>query len=163
MKVGILSDTHGCLHPKVLEFLSSCTEIWHAGDIGGYDVLEKLSRVAKVRAVYGNIDDAGSRQEFPLFQLFEVEKTKVLMIHIGGYPKKYDKNAYALIKEHKPDLFISGHSHILKVIYDQQNQLLHINPGAAGKYGFHQVITAIRLDIENGDFKNLEILEVEKS
>jgi putative phosphoesterase len=163
MKVGILSDTHGCLHPKVLEFLSTCTEIWHAGDIGGSVVLNQLSRVAPVKAVYGNIDDAATRREFPLYQLFETDHTKVLMIHIGGYPKKYDKNAYALIKEHKPALFISGHSHILKVMYDHQNQLLHINPGAAGRYGFHQVITAIRMDLDHGEFKNLEILEVVKS
>ncbi len=162
MKIGILSDTHGYLHPKVLEFLSTCTEIWHAGDIGGYDVLEKLSKIAKIRAVYGNIDDVKARQEFPLYQLFEVEKIKVLMIHIGGYPKRYDKKALELIKGNRPDLFVSGHSHILKVIYDHQNQLLHINPGAAGKYGFHQIITAVRLDVEGADFKNLEILEVEK-
>ena len=162
MKIGILSDTHGYLPPKVLDFLSTCDEIWHAGDIGGSDVLPRLSLIAPVRAVYGNIDDAGIRRESPLYQLFEIAQTKVLMIHIGGYPKRYEKNAFALIKEHKPDLFISGHSHILKVMYDAQNQLLHINPGAAGRSGFHLVITAIRLDIENREFKNLEILEVDR-
>ncbi|MEI6347527.1 MAG: metallophosphoesterase family protein [Bacteroidota bacterium] len=162
IKVGIISDTHALLPSRVVEFLSTCNEIWHAGDIGSMEVIKKLPSVSKVRAVWGNIDDAQMRLEYPLYQLFEIESAKVLMIHIGGYPKKYDKKALELIKEHKPTLFISGHSHILKVMYDQQYQLLHINPGAAGKYGFHQVTTAIRMDIEGAEFKNLEILELEK-
>lgn len=162
MKVGILSDTHSIMLPKVLDFLSSCAEIWHAGDIGGEDVLQKLSKVAKVRAVYGNIDGTNLRIDHPEFLSFKVENIKVLMTHIGGYPKKYQPQALRKIKEEHPNLFICGHSHILKVMYDHDNNLLHINPGAAGKYGFHQVITAIRMDIEGAEFKNLEILEVEK-
>lgn len=162
VKIGIVSDTHGYVHSKVVDFLAPCSEIWHAGDIGADSVLEKLSKVAPVKAVWGNIDDARLRSDIPEFQLFKVEDVLVLMTHIGGYPKKYQKNALAKIKELKPSLFISGHSHILKVMYDHDYNLLHINPGAAGKYGFHQVITAIRLDIDGAEFKNLEILEVEK-
>lgn len=163
VKIGIISDTHAFLHPKVSSFLSECAEIWHAGDIGSMDVLNQLSKITKVKAVYGNIDGTDIRSNCPVFHSFKIEQVNVLMTHIGGYPKKYDKQALTLIKTLKPNLFIAGHSHILKVMYDEQYQMLHINPGAAGKYGFHQVSTAIRMDIEGTEFKNLEILEIEKS
>lgn len=162
IKVGIISDTHSDLSPKVLDFFASCNEIWHAGDIGAESVIVQLSKIAHVRAVYGNIDGAQIRSYCPEFQFFTVEKVKVLMTHIGGYPKKYQKEALILIKSEKPNLFIAGHSHILKVMFDHDFNVLHINPGAAGKFGFQQVSTAIRMDIDGSDFKNLEILEFQK-
>jgi hypothetical protein len=162
IKIGIISDTHGVLLPKIIDFLTPCAEVWHAGDIGSVEVTNKISSLKPLRAVWGNIDDHKLRTDFPQFQIFTIERINVLMTHIGGYPKKYTKEALDAIKLYKPQLFITGHSHILKVMYDQQYQLLHINPGAAGKYGFHQVITAIRLDIDGDEFKNLEILEIEK-
>lgn len=162
IKIGIISDTHGVLLPKIIDFLAPCAEVWHAGDIGSVEVTNKIASTKSLRAVWGNIDDHKIKADFPQFQIFTIEHVNVLMTHIGGYPKKYTKEALDAIKLHQPQLFITGHSHILKVIYDQQYQLLHINPGAAGKYGFHQVITAIRLDIDGNEFKNLEILELEK-
>ncbi len=161
-KIAIISDTHSYLPDRMLKFLSVCDEIWHAGDIGNYEIIEKLSMISKVRAVYGNIDDYKIRNQFSEYQFFELEKSKVLLMHIGGNPNKYSKHALELIKEFKPNLFVCGHSHILKIMYDHKNNLLYVNPGAAGKYGFHTKITAIRMDIEKSEFKNLEIFELEK-
>jgi len=162
VQIGLLSDTHGSLPEKWMDFFGSCDEIWHAGDIGNMIVAETLSKCKTLRAVYGNIDGGDIRQEYPEFHLFEIEKLKVVMIHIGGYPGKYQATARALINAEKPGLFISGHSHILKVIYDLQNNLLHINPGAAGKYGMHHKITMVRFAIEDGKIINLEIFEKDR-
>jgi len=162
VQIGLLSDTHGSLPDKWMEFFGNCNEIWHAGDIGTLVVADKLKNFKTLRAVYGNIDGSNLRLEYPEIQVFEIEKLKVVMIHIGGYPEKYQAAANALIKIEKPGLFISGHSHILKVIFDRKNQLLHINPGAAGKYGMHHKITMVRFAIEDGNIKNLEIFEKDR-
>ncbi|MFK5854650.1 MAG: metallophosphoesterase family protein [Bacteroidota bacterium] len=159
-RIGIISDTHGYLHPRVFSFFKECNEIWHAGDIGDITTLDKLNEFKPVRAVYGNIDGGEIRISCKEYELFTIDELKVLIIHIGGYPGKYTHLAHQLISKYKPDLFISGHSHILKVIPDKKSNLLHINPGAAGNSGQHQVITFIRLTIERGNMKDLEIFEV---
>jgi uncharacterized protein len=160
LQIGILSDTHGFIHPRVLEFFSGVDEIWHAGDIGDKALIRQLAEFKPVRAVYGNIDGQDVRIEFPEVQVFQVEQIKVLITHIGGYPGRYDHNTRLLIEQEKPKLFISGHSHILKVMYDKKHDLLHINPGAAGKYGIHKSITAIRLIIDGNNMRDLEVLDI---
>lgn len=161
--IGLLSDTHGYVHPATGSFFGGCDEIWHAGDIGDSSVTDQLSSISPVVAVYGNIDGHGIRQQFPETQIFETEKKKVLMIHIGGYPGKYARGVQELILKHQPDIFICGHSHILRVMYDQKYNLLYMNPGAAGKYGIHQKITLMRFNLHEGSISNLEIHETERS
>jgi uncharacterized protein len=162
-KVGILSDTHNYLDTNVLDHFSECDEIWHAGDIGDLSVLERLWNTGKkVRAVYGNIDGADLRAELEETLIFNVAGMDVLMTHIGGYPGRYNKNTQHLIAHHRPGLFVCGHSHILKIIYDKKYNLLHINPGAAGVHGFHAVRTAIRFQINYGVAENIEIIEFDK-
>ena len=161
-KLGILSDTHGLLPDKVLEFLQPCSQIIHAGDIGYMDVIDKLSKIGEIHAVYGNIDGIDLRTIFSGYNLIKIENVSILTTHIGGYPQKYDKNALTLIEKYKPNLFIAGHSHILRVMYDKHHSLLYINPGAAGKFGFHSKITAIRLEINGNRFENLEVFEMGK-
>lgn len=160
LKVGILSDTHGFLNPSVLDFFRDCDEIWHAGDIGSEEVVVKLMEMKPVRAVYGNIDGLKVRSLCSEFLLFEAGQVKVLMTHIGGYPGKYHPQARKKIEEERPGLFVCGHSHILKVMYDQHYGLLHINPGAAGNYGLHRSVTAVRLKIEGKNMKDLEVLDI---
>lgn len=162
MKIGLLSDTHSFVDPKAVEFFKDCQEVWHAGDIGSPSVIDDLSAVFKVRAVYGNIDNHEIRSFCPEFQIFTIEDFKVVMTHIGGYPNKYAPGIRKLLIQEKPNLFISGHSHILKVINDQKLDLLHINPGAYGKSGFHKVRTALRFTIEGSRIFDLEILEIER-
>ena len=159
MHIGLLSDTHGFLHPAVQKHLKDVDEIWHAGDIGSLQVLQKLEELAPVRAVFGNIDDHQVRAACPEIQKFELEGVRVLMTHIGGYPGKYERSIYHVLRSYQPKLFISGHSHILKVIPDKKLNLLHINPGAAGNSGFHQVRTATRFVLEAGIIRDLEIWE----
>ena len=139
--IGLISDTHGYIHPRMFSFFSNCDEIWHAGDIGNTETIDKLRSFKPVRAVYGNIDDGKIRLEYNEYEVFTVDGLKVILIHIGGYPGRYTKLAWQLINKHKPGLFISGHSHILKVIPDKKNNLLHINPGASGNSGQHNFIT----------------------
>lgn len=160
IRIGLLSDTHGDLPPGIDSFFKDCEVIWHAGDIGTQQVIDRLSALKPLKAVYGNIDGTEIRSQFPEYQLFDVEDVKVLMIHIGGYPGRYDKNVLSLIRKEKPGLFISVHSHILKVMYDQKNELLHINPGAAGNNGWHKVITYARFIIDGREIKDLEIGEL---
>ncbi len=160
--IGLISDTHSYLHPSIADFLAQCDEIWHAGDIGDLETAKAIASIKSLKAVYGNIDDQDIRSFYPLFQSFNCENLQVLMIHIGGYPGKYTSQAKQLIKETRPGLFISGHSHILKVVNDKQNKLLHLNPGAAGKYGLHQVITAMRFKVDGANIRDLEILEIER-
>ncbi len=160
--IGLISDTHSFLHPSVIDYLSKCDEIWHAGDIGDLDTAKTLASMKPFKAVYGNIDDVTVRSFYPLYQVFNSEDLKVLMIHIGGYPGRYSKEARQLINENKPGLFISGHSHILKVINDPKNNLLHLNPGAAGRAGFHNLITAMKFIVDGKIIRDLEILEVDK-
>lgn len=161
-KIGLLSDTHGYIDEKYIDFFKDCSQIWHAGDIGNFDVVEKLRQNKRIVAVYGNIDNQEIRTEFPEIQRFFCEDVDVLLIHIGGYPGNYTLEVKKEFSKKTPDLFISGHSHILKVIYDKKNECLHINPGAAGNSGFHNVKTAVRFTIEKSEIKDLEILEIER-
>lgn len=162
-KIGLLSDTHGSFPEKTKEFFSSCEEIWHAGDIGNEAVADQLEVIKPLRAVYGNIDGNTLRKDFPEYTLFKIEDLLVLMIHIGGYPGHYSPKAKELIRHYRPKLFISGHSHILKVINDKRNRLLHINPGAAGTIGFHKKITLMRFIINKDRIQDLEILEIDRN
>lgn len=162
MKIGVISDTHNTFDTLLEEFLAPCDEVWHAGDFGSVEVADRIAHFKPLRGVYGNIDGGVLRRMYNDFTLFEVEGVKVLMTHIGGYPRHYSPKALQHIHISKPKLFIAGHSHILKVIYDPVYDLLHINPGAAGKYGIHSLRTAIRFDIEAGEIKNLEIGEWNK-
>ena len=162
MRIGILSDTHGYLDAKVEHFFKDCDEIWHCGDIGGDVVVEQLKKRFLLRAVYGNIDGAELRRQFSEMLLFSCNGVKVLMTHIGGYPGHYEAKVKAVMEREHPQLMVCGHSHILKVMYDKSLQCLHINPGAAGRYGFHKVRTVVRLNIEQGNIKDLEVLELEK-
>ena len=132
LRIGLLSDTHGFINPRILDFFSNCDEIWHAGDIGNTDTADKLGALKPLRAVYGNIDGTQLRMSYPKNQVFFSEQVKVLMTHIGGYPGRYEKEARQLIESEKPGMFVCGHSHILKVMYDKKHELLHFNPGAAG-------------------------------
>ncbi len=159
MKIGLVSDTHGFVDPSWIEFLSDVDEIWHAGDIGNEDVLNYLESKKPVRAVYGNIDDYKIRIRTKEKLRFIVEGVDVLMIHIGGYPGRYAPEIKKIIAQNPPNLFISGHSHILKVINDKQNNLLHINPGAAGNKGWHKFVTVVKFDLEGGKISNLQVFE----
>lgn len=158
--VGIISDTHGTWDERFITHLSSCDEIWHAGDIGSWDIVDRLSAIKPLKAVYGNIDGGTLRQSLPEHQIFLCEEVKVLMTHIGGYPNRYARHIPALFKEHQPTLFVCGHSHILRVMYDQKYQLLCVNPGAAGNFGFHQVRTLMRLRIDKSKIKDAEVIEL---
>lgn len=160
MRVGILSDTHGTLSERVVAFFSGVDEIWHAGDMGSAGVGLQLEALKPLRAVYGNIDDQVVRNRYPRIQRFSVEQLQVLMIHIGGYPGRYEQEVRRLIEQERPGLLVCGHSHILKVIYDQKYELLHINPGAAGNSGMHRSITAIRLIVEGHAMRDLEVLDI---
>jgi len=159
-RIGIISDTHGNLHPRVFSFFKDCNEIWHAGDIGNIETLDELTNFKPTRAVFGNIDGGNLRVSCNEYEVFTIESTKVLLIHIGGYPGKYTKQSNYLISKYKPQIFISGHSHILKIVNDNKNNLLHINPGAAGNSGQHQFITFIRFTIDKGNISDLEVFEV---
>lgn len=159
MKIGVISDTHGVFDQPLMEFLKPCDQIWHAGDFGSVEVADRIAAFKPLKAVYGNIDGGVMRRMFTEFNLFEVDGVKVLMTHVGGYPRHYAPKALQHIHVSKPKIFVAGHSHILKVIYDPIYNLLHINPGAAGIYGIHKVRTAIRFDIEAGEIKNMEIGE----
>ncbi|WP_291857203.1 metallophosphoesterase family protein [Marinilabilia sp.] len=162
IKIGLLSDTHGFLDPRFFELFKGVDEIWHAGDIGNEDVLNDLEIFKPYRAVYGNIDDWNIRNRTTEDQRFQCEGLKVWMTHIGGYPGKYSPRIKQDLFKYLPGLFISGHSHILKVMFDKNLNCLHINPGAAGKSGFHQVRTAVRFAIDKGEIKNLEVIELGK-
>ena len=163
MKIGLLSDTHSNLHPKVFEHFKNCDEIWHAGDIGTLEVIDQLSAFKPLRVVYGNIDNHKIRAICPKDLRFECEGIKVWITHIGGYPFNYTKNIREEFDKNSPDLFICGHSHILRVMYDKNREILHMNPGAAGNYGIHKVITMLRFDIEKGEVKNLEVIEFNRN
>jgi len=161
VKIGLLSDTHSYLDPALLPFLQDCDQIWHAGDIGNVRLLEQLRTLKKpLKAVCGNIDGHDIRIDTPEDLVWEVEGMKILMTHIGGYPGHYTARAKKLLLDEKPDIFVCGHSHILKVIYDKQLNLLHINPGSCGKEGFHKVRTMVRFAIDKGKVKDLAIVEM---
>lgn len=159
-RIGLLSDTHGYWDEKYREYLSCCDEIWHAGDIGSMEIAERLAEIKPLRAVYGNCDGGDLRRLFPEKLCWNCEGAEVLMKHIGGYPGKYDPSIREQIFRRPPKLFISGHSHILKVEYDKRLNLLHINPGAAGIQGWQTVRTLVRFTADCGTFKDLEVIEI---
>lgn len=159
-RIGLLSDTHGWWDDRYLQYFEPCDEIWHAGDIGSLEVAQRLADFRPLRAVYGNIDGQELRRLFPQTLRFTVDGAEVVMKHIGGYPGRYDPSVAGSLLARPPRLFISGHSHILKVKYDKTLGLLHINPGAAGRQGFHTVRTLVRFCIDQGQFSDLEVIEL---
>jgi putative phosphoesterase len=161
--IGLLSDTHGYLHPRIFEFFSDCDAVWHAGDFGNIKTAETLSSFKPLVGVYGNIDGADLRMIFPEIQRFRVEQAKVIMTHIGGYPGRYEKGIKGMLESDQPDLFVTGHSHILKVMFDKKHNFLFINPGAAGKYGFHQSITMVKFIIDGKNFKDMKVLDIPRN
>lgn len=161
-KILILSDTHSYIDDTIRKYAKQHDEVWHAGDWGDIKVFEELSALAPIRGVYGNIDGQNIRIDNPKGRCFTLEQCKVLMTHIGGYPKRYKPDFKARIIKEKPHLVITGHSHILKVIYDHDLQHLHINPGAAGIYGFHQVRTMVSIEINGAKIENAKIIELKK-
>ncbi|MFA9290470.1 MAG: metallophosphoesterase [Solirubrobacteraceae bacterium] len=160
-KILLISDTHGYIDERILYFASLADEVWHAGDVGSLEVISKLKEVSNLKAVYGNIDGNEIRQLLPLNNIFLCEQVKVFITHIGGYPKNYKPGIKFLLEEHKPDIFICGHSHILKVIRDSTLDVLHMNPGACGKHGFHKIRTLLRFEINKKEIENLEVVELE--
>ncbi|MDR1406319.1 MAG: metallophosphatase family protein [Prevotellaceae bacterium] len=160
--IGLLSDTHHFWDEKLRRFFRDVDEIWHAGDIGSLATADEIAAFKPLRAVSGNIDGAGVRAVYPATQRFTVENTAVLMTHIGGYPGRYEPAVRNELIRQPPKLFISGHSHILKIIHDKQLDVLHINPGAAGIYGFHALRTAVRFTLDNGNISGMEVGEWKK-
>ena len=162
-KILLLSDTHSFIGDDILKHVEQADEVWHAGDIGDLRVTDAIKKLKPLRAVYGNIDNAEARLEFPENLKFKCEGVKVWITHIGGYPGRYAPAVRNQIKIHTPDLFISGHSHILKVINDKKLKLLHMNPGAAGTYGIHKVRTMLRFEINKEKIEKLEVIEFKKN
>ena len=161
-KILLLSDTHGYMGQEILKYVRQADEVWHAGDIGSIDVTDAIQKIKPIRAVYGNIDGAEIRTEFPRHQKFKLEDVTVWMTHIGGYPNRYSKFIRDVIMQDPPDLFISGHSHILKVMPDKKLNLLHMNPGAIGIHGFQKVRTMLRFEVSKGNIGNLEVIEFKR-
>lgn len=161
-KILLISDTHSYLDEKLIKHIKEADEVWHAGDIGNYEVCEKILKYKPLRAVFGNVDGQDIRISYPEHLVFYCEGVKVYITHIGGYPGRYNLDAKAVILREKPKLFICGHSHILKVMFDKTNNLLHMNPGAAGVHGFHQVKTVLRFTIEGDQIKDLAVIELGK-
>jgi len=158
-KIILLSDSHHSLDERIFPHLKECDEIWHAGDIGNLEVTDKLKTFAPLRAVWGNIDDHTARKAFREITYFKCQKMKVMMTHIGGYPGRYEKGIKEILKDKRPDLFISGHSHILKVMHDKELDILHMNPGAIGNYGWHKVKTILAFTVNGKEIKDLRVIE----
>ena len=158
-RIGIISDTHGLFDDKLKHFLAEVDMIWHAGDFGNLATADAIAAFKPLVGVYGNIDDARVRIVYPQYQCFTCEQVRVVITHIGGYPGRYEPEARAKIDQFKPRIFVSGHSHILKVMPDRKRNLIHINPGAAGVHGFHHVRTAVRLEIDGAEIRELEVGE----
>jgi len=161
-KILLLSDNHSYIDDKILKYVKQADEVWHAGDIGDLTVTDAIKALKPLRAVYGNIDNAEARAEFPEHNRFHCEDVDVWMTHIGGYPPRYNNRVREELKANPPDIFISGHSHILKVMPDKKLDLLHINPGAIGTHGFHKVRTMVRFEIDGKQIKNLEVIEFKR-
>lgn len=159
-RIGIISDTHGTFDEPLRNFLRDVDEIWHAGDIGSIELADEIAAFKPLRAVYGNIDGGATRRVYHEFNYFRCEEVTVLMTHIGGYPRCYAPQALQRIRAAHPKLFIAGHSHILKVQFDPVYQLLAVNPGAAGSFGFHKVRTAVRLTIDGAEMRDMEVWEL---
>lgn len=162
IKILLLSDTHSYIDDDILKYIKQADEVWHAGDIGDITVSDAIRKIKPLKAVYGNIDNSTIRSEFPEHNRFKCEDVDVWITHIGGYPKAYDIRIREDIRLNPPKLFISGHSHILKVMPDKKLNLLHMNPGAVGKHGFHKVRTMLRFTINGSNIENLEVIEFEK-
>ncbi len=158
--IGILSDTHGLLDPRIFDYFKDVDEIWHAGDIGSYEVLQRLREFKPTRAVYGNCDSGDVRYTLDEFYRFRVEDIDVLLTHIGGSPGKYSPLAARKLYADPPKIFVCGHSHILKVQHDDTLRMLYLNPGAAGKYGFHTIQTLLRLTVDGAQIVDLEVIEL---
>lgn len=161
-KILLLSDTHSYIDDKVIKYVRQADEVWHAGDIGDLQVIDSIKKLKPLRAVYGNIDGTEARAEFPLHNRFFCEEVDVWITHIGGYPGRYNPSIRAEIYANPPKLFICGHSHILKVMPDKKTDLLHMNPGAVGKHGFHKVRTMLRFEIDKDKIQNLEVIEFKR-
>ncbi|MFP9118118.1 metallophosphoesterase family protein [Flavobacterium sp. RNTU_13] len=161
-KILLLSDTHSHIDDTIMKYVCQADEVWHAGDIGDLAVTDTIKKEKPLRAVYGNIDDAKARLEFPLNNRFTCEGVDVWITHIGGYPGKYNQAIRTEIQQNPPKIFICGHSHILKVMPDPKLGLIHMNPGAAGVHGFHQVRTMLRFEIDGDKIQNLEVIEIGK-
>ena len=162
IKILLLSDTHSYIDDKILSYVKQADEVWHAGDIGNLSVTDAIKKLKPLRAVFGNIDDAKARTEFPLNNRFMCEEVDVLITHIGGYPGRYSQAIREEIYAKPPKLFITGHSHILKVMNDKKFGLLHMNPGAIGTHGFHKVRTMLRFEIDGNKIQNLEVIEFKR-
>jgi uncharacterized protein len=163
LKIGLLSDTHSFLDPKIFNYFKSVDEIWHGGDIGDASVADALEKFKPLRAVFGNIDDLNLQNRFPEDLWFECEGLSIWMTHIGGAPPNYNPRVKKILKEKIPDVFICGHSHILRVKKDPQyNNMLYVNPGAAGNHGFHAIKTLVRFDIVKNKIENMEVIELGK-
>ncbi len=162
-KIGLISDTHSFLDPKVFTHFSESDEIWHAGDIGDIKIIDELNSFKPTKLIWGNIDDQLIRRSVPEIQIFEIESHKILMIHIAGKFGSYTPQTRELIAEHKPTVLVCGHSHILKIAFDKKHNLLYLNPGAYGISGFHQIRTMLRFTIDGKEIKNVEIIESPKS
>jgi hypothetical protein len=161
-KILLLSDTHAYIDEQMLKYIHQADEVWHAGDIGDIQLTDTIAAIKPLRAVYGNIDDAKLRLQFPLDNRFKLENKDILITHIGGYPNRYEHRVREILKLNPPDIFICGHSHILKIIYDKKYNVLYLNPGAAGKYGFHKVRTMLRFTLTANGIENMEIIELEQ-
>lgn len=161
-KILLLSDTHSYIGDDILKYVQQADEVWHAGDIGDLSVTDAIKAIKPLKAVYGNIDNAEARAEFPLHNRFFCEDVDVWITHIGGYPNRYNINIRSEIQSNPPDLFICGHSHILKVMPDKKFNLIHMNPGAIGKHGFHKVRTMLRFEINGKQIQNLEVIEYKR-
>lgn len=161
-KILLISDTHSYIDERIIHYAKNVDQVWHAGDIGDITVMDSLKEVSNVKAVHGNIDNNIIRKEYSENLRFKCEEVDVWITHIGGYPGRYSKKIKNIINDNPPDLFVCGHSHILKVINDKKLNLLHINPGAIGKQGFHKVRTMVRFEISKKEINNLEIIEFKK-
>lgn len=160
--IGLLSDTHTYFDDKIRKFFEPVDEIWHAGDFGSLATADEIAAFKPLKGVYGNCDGYDVRSAHPYIQLMETEGFKILMMHIGGYPGRYDMKAMQLIYAHRPDIFVCGHSHILRVMNDKSLNMMVINPGAAGIYGIHKVRTALRFKLDNGKISDMEVAEWQK-
>ncbi len=161
-RIGLLSDTHASMHPRVFEFFKDVDQIWHAGDFGNMETLEQLAQFKPLVAVFGNIDDHHIRAYTSEYKYFTCEEAKVAMTHIGGYPGHYPHHIKQMLALKKPDIFVCGHSHILRVMHDKKYNLMYLNPGAAGNHGFHKNITCIRFSIEGKTLKDMEVLDIQR-
>ena len=160
MKIGLISDTHGYIDERILHHLQGCDEIWHAGDVGTIEVTNELEKVAPLRVVWGNIDGRELRQQFPEHQKFSCGGKQIWMTHIGGAPPRYTPAIRPVLKSEMPDIFICGHSHILRVVQDPTFNVLYINPGAAGRHGFHKMRTLLRFSLEQATVKDMQVIEL---